>query len=286
MDRQTIDELTAEYELEPSIRDVYVEGPTDRSVMEWFFSEVGRQRVEVREVESIEMSADLLQGLGCENSNRGRVIALAEALRGALGGGSRSATCVADADFDRALRRNHSCELLLFTDYSCLEMYFFEARVLSKLTNLAIPGFPRRAEQILSDLTPPLLDLFSIRLANFALQWNMHSVEFTGHLRMDRRGLRLDIGMYIHTYLAANGRLAERAAFAQAVGEGRARMDGDPKHYINGHDFVRLLTWYVRRQKGFGRVHPQAVERSLYACAESASLSTYALFRSLLERTG
>lgn len=285
-EQRRIDELVAMYQLEPTIRDIYVEGGTDRSVLEWFFTESGFPSVGVREIETVEVSPDVLRKLGCENNNRGRVIALARELREALGGASRSATCVADADFDRALGRTHNCEFLLLTDYSCLEMYFFDARVVSKLINLALGGFPQRPERLLTELTGPLLDLFSIRLANFALQWNMHGVEFTGHLRMNRRGLRLDVERYTRTYLAANDRLADRAAFAQAVREGRAKMNGDPRHYINGHDFVHLLVWYVRSRRGFGGVHPQAIERSLFACAESAALSAHGLFRSLLERAG
>jgi hypothetical protein len=279
-----MDELITMYELEPSIRDVYVEGASDRCVFEWFFKESGRPTVGVREIETVHVPAGALPQPGCENSNRGRVMALARVLQSGLGGGSRSVTCVIDADFDRALGRDHECELLLLTDYSCLEMYFFEPRALSKLVSLVLRGFPDTPGQILARLEAPLLDLAALRLANLTLQWNLRWVNFARCLVADACGPRLDINKYIRTYLSANARLAGKREFEEAFTRGRARLVGDARHYINGHDFVCLLTWYVRGRRGFGDLHPQVIERSLFACAELAALSGHSLFRSLIDR--
>lgn len=284
MDRSRVEELVTLYQLEPGIRDVYVEGGGDRAILAWFLVECGAPAVSVKEIGDVEVPPQLLVRRGCENSNRGRATALALELSSILGKDSRSATCVVDADFDRVLGRDRNCELLLLTDYSCMEMYFFEARTISKLAGLALLGFPRTGDQVIADLSAPLLDLFSVRLANFLLRWNLEGISFQGCLSLGPDGVRLHLDEYVRNYLVKNARLGERTVFMEAVRESRKRADGDARHYINGHDFVSLLIWYVRQHKGFGGVHPQTIWRSLFSCADSAALSEQVLFGSILRR--
>jgi hypothetical protein len=47
--RRTLAELTTRYEFEPDLRDLYVEGATDRHFLVWFFLTSGASRVAVYE---------------------------------------------------------------------------------------------------------------------------------------------------------------------------------------------------------------------------------------------
>ena len=39
-DRRSIEELITRYELEPSLKDIYVEGHSDKVIIEWFLQEM------------------------------------------------------------------------------------------------------------------------------------------------------------------------------------------------------------------------------------------------------
>jgi len=54
-DRHKVEELVALYELEPTIRDVYVEGETDEAFFEWFLAQTAPGRVEVKGIDSVEV---------------------------------------------------------------------------------------------------------------------------------------------------------------------------------------------------------------------------------------
>jgi hypothetical protein len=58
--RRTLDELVARYVLEPDLRDIYVEGKTDKLFLEWFLRNRGIEDIAVYEIETVDISADKL----------------------------------------------------------------------------------------------------------------------------------------------------------------------------------------------------------------------------------
>jgi len=78
--RRKLDEIIARYDLNPSFCDVYVEGDSDRGILESFFEDLGNLEVVVYDIDTVEIPSAVLRELGLENNNRGRVIALARAL--------------------------------------------------------------------------------------------------------------------------------------------------------------------------------------------------------------
>jgi hypothetical protein len=281
-ERREITELAAMYELEPSLRDVYVEGPLDRSLVEWFLSEAHASSATVREIDSINVPAALVEKAGFENNNRGRVLALAKAIEDQLGPQSLPVTCVIDADFDYVLGTNHALTILLSTDYSSMELYFFDAAPLQKFLQLVIRGFPKSAQTLLTEVTDALSQLFAIRFASHVLHWNMPLVAFERCLSMAAQGVQLDVPEFIDRCLNSAGRFCEKAEFERVLNELRLSLTGDVRKRVNGHDFLNVLAWYVRHHKG--QSVPKGFDRSLVACVDFSTLRSNPLFEKLLER--
>lgn len=282
-ERRQIPELVAMYELEPEIRDVYVEGTFDRALVEWLLYEAEAKKVVVREIDSIDIPPDLIEGYGFAKNSRGRVMTLARELESDLEEESRSATCLIDTDFDLVLGNSHGLRLLLSTDYCSMELYFFDVRTLAKFLTLVVQRFPKRADTVLSEIREALKDLFAIRLALHLLNWTIPMISFERCCRLTATGVELDKAEYISRLLNAGNRHAERSEFSRRFEECRRRLTGDPRNHIHGHDFLSILAWYVR-QHGRHRVSEEILTPSILACADSALLRNEPMFRQLLER--
>ena len=121
-------ELAALYELEPTLRDVFVEGPSDRGLLKAFLNSHNRRDVSVYSIDTVEIDGGDLQREQLPDNNRSRVIYLAAALERETSVPLRSrVVCIADADLDhvRGIRRDH--ELLIYTDYTSLEISAFDS---------------------------------------------------------------------------------------------------------------------------------------------------------------
>ena len=80
--------------------------------------------------------------------------------------GALQITCIADSDFDLILGKKYDCHLIIFTDYSCLEMYLFEEYCMAKYFKLCLKGFSVGVRETMDYLSKVLQEVFLIRLAN------------------------------------------------------------------------------------------------------------------------
>jgi len=284
-ERHKVDELVALYELEPSLRDVYVEGETDEAFFDWFFSHVGTSKVEVKGIRSVDVPAEAVARYDCEVSNRGRLITLAHELEKELGSGALNVTCVVDADFDLVLEKSYHCALLLLTDYSSLELYSFTTSTLSKLLKVVVMGFPQSGAAVITAIRVPLIEAFALRMTNKVLGWNMPWQPIEKCCEVAGSVVKFDTKKYISRYLQAAGRFGDRQQFQEALGRSRGMLKGDERRFIHGHDFVDMLVWYLRQHKGFRSVSKLMIERALFACIESGSIASEPTLRALLQRT-
>lgn len=283
-ERRKIEELVALYQLEPNLRDVFVEGSIDAAFFEWFFRENGVSRVAVREVDDVDVSSEFLGKLNFNNNRRGRVMALAHTVEAELGSDILSLTCVIDRDFDRALGKTHPYRTLLSTDYSCLEGYLFAPRPIGKFLRLVVRRLRTTPEKVLQDIGPPLVEFFAIRLAKYRLEWKLELIDFERCCEIREDGVDFDSEEYITRFLNRYSRTSDRPVLKAQIDESRRLLAGDARQYIHGHDFINMLSWYLRQHKGCSSISPELVERSLYACAEYIDVSDEPMFRALLER--
>jgi hypothetical protein len=146
-------------------------------------------------------------------------------------------------------------------------------------------GIPIIANTMVLDLFVSILkDLFAVRLANYELRWNLKSVDWCKSCSVEGDTIKFSRNDYIARYLNKNGRLADQPEFNAMVIMQRARLTGDPRRWIHGHDFCRLLAHFVNEHRRSERLTEERVRQSLLCCLRPESLSSESMFKDLDHR--
>lgn len=284
-DRRKIEELAVLYKLHPNLRDIYVEGPTDVYFFRWFLEQTSSQSVVIYEISTVEIPVASIKQYELEDNNRDRVITLAFLLASRMGEEPLQITCIADRDFDSVLNRQHNCGLLLFTDYTCIEMYSFDERCVDKFLNICTCGFPHLPDYVLRQLSLTLQELFLIRLANKLCGLGLTWVPFRRCCRVRDGEIVFDAEDFINRYLNKNSMQSRKEEFTHTIETCRPRLTNDPRYQINGHDYIDLLAWYLAKNHVDSKLcDSKVVERGLRRCLEFNQLSSELLFKRLLDR--
>jgi hypothetical protein len=287
-ERKKIEELIQRYRREPSIRDVFVEGRSDAAVLKKFINTQKLKDVAVYEISTVEIPASALAASAQPDAVRGRVIYLALEFEKSLPSTSNGVSCVADRDYDLVLGRAYSSPFLLFVDYCCIEMYAFDASVMDNMLAAIAPAIAKNGEQVLKELEPTLRRLFLIRAANIALGFNMKWLQTVEDSCALKQGIvQFDEQDFMQRYLGKNARLADIRRFTEKVAEFETKTRGDARLFIRGHDFARLLSWYLREHSSkTSRLHKEeVVEQLMLAHLETSVLAKQKFFVDLVKRT-
>lgn len=284
-DRRKIEEVAVLYELHPERKDIYVEGPTDVYLFQWFLKQANNGNVNVYEISTVDVPVDTIKQYNLDDNNRGRVIVLAFVLAIHLGEESLQATCIADRDFDLVVNKQHNCGLLLFTDYTGIEMYLFDEKYMDKLLNICIHGFPHSPGYVLEQLKLTLQELFLIRLANKLLGLGFKWMTFERCCKLRDGEIMFDAEDFINRYLNKNNMLFKKEEFANVIESCRPKLTDDPRYQMNGHDYIDLLSWYLAKHGVDKKLCvSKVIERSLFACVEYEQLGNEPLFKLLQAR--
>lgn len=284
MPRRTIESLIAKYTLEPTIRDVYVEGPFDRDVVRWALRVSHTTNVQILEIDTVEIPSVLLLQLGYTEGNKQRVIALGAILEQRLGTGTHQVSCIVDADCDRLLDITVPGALVLVTDYACMEMYLFDSLELEKFLTLALGCETARVPKIIAQYVSVLRELFLIRAANLAMALGLEWLDFTRCCEIGGDEVRFDRDQFVDRLLDKNQRRGLKVQLLATVESLRARMSRDPRHQMHGHDFIGLLTWHGHGCVPRASLNERAVLIALLQGADMYRILEEDMFRALLKR--
>lgn len=283
-EKREIAEMISLYSLEPRIRDVFVEGPTDQRILSWFLHESKQDATGVHEVDSVNIPADLVHNYGMDaTSKRCRQIALAKELERALGQRDTRVSVLIDSDFDFLLGNIQTCTLIISTDYANMEMYFYNIQGLGKLLTLLIGNFPKRPKTVLGEITEPLQELFLVRLTSSVLGWALGTVRLERCCAIANGRLRFDRDLYIRRVLISGGKANQSAEFLATLERHRCLLKSDPRFQIHGHDFIELLAWYIRNH-GRPNSDAQTLGKTWPLCLDLNDMRRQNLFQSILER--
>lgn len=285
--RRTIAELSVLYDLEPEIRDVFVEGSDDVAVLKWYLRHRSNCAFSVLEIGAIDIPSSVIEAHNLDRGNRDCVLALAAELSGQLKGHSRNCpTLVYDADLDRLFESHRSVEMLIPTDFACLEMYLFNEATVDKMMSLVLRGCEVSVDQALNTLTSVLVRLWIIKAANHMLGLSMSWISFNRCCEISGASIVFDENEFINRYLTNSSRSAERGRFTTQMGKIESNLQDDPRHQIDGHHFFILARWYFRhfaRDKSVLRGE-DAFGRAFFGCLELEALDQQPLFQQLLAR--
>lgn len=280
--RRTLQEMLVKYRLEPSLRDVYVEGPSDRALIAWFAEAAGHSGVAVYDISIVNVPKQATESLGLPDNNRARVMALSCLFSEAFT--ERSAPiCIVDRDFDAVrgvqLRNNH----LLYTDFSCMEAYWLCSACFAKMFSLTLLKSSQEAEAWLKRIVPIAISVFMFRMAADACKASTALPDFLKNIEWGKDYAHFDEQSFLAKYCQKAG--IDQKEFLVQLNNIRATPVDDPRKFINGHDvvsLVRAMMVKVFKQKQF--VDEGAFGRVLTLLLEVEHCRQYCLFSELEKR--
>lgn len=259
--RLEIEELLARYELEPEIRDIYVEGVFDKDLLTYWSRDKTGDCV-FYEIDVVNVPSGLLTRHGFTEGNRQRVIALAREL--AVLAGDPAYRCVADCDLDHWFGPLEGTARLRWTKYSAIETYFLKSELVNQFVVVVARSRIGDWEAFFASFVDVLKDFYAFRLADRDLGWNLSWIEFKRSLQMSDGQVEFDRVGYQTKLLHKNSKFPQREAFNQRFERWRARLDECDGKCVRGHDFVGLMAWVIEKCGGVGQfASSAALERLL-----------------------
>jgi len=267
--RWTVAELSARYEFEPELADVFVEGEFDKDVLSACFKSSGELDRVVYVIDCVTIDAELMISHGLDEGQKQRVITLAREL-GRIEQDCRY-RCLVDRDLDHWFGPLESTPRLIWTDYCSLELYYLSEDFLYHL--LVVTAKSRLADwsKYFHSLLGALRDLYMARLVarelNMALDW----LEPHNCIKLTNGLVHLDSVTYLDKLLNKNAKAGSRQKFLEKLAEWDTRVSGDPRNYIRGHDLVSLIVCTINRSKGLRELACKVtIERILVLSSERA----------------
>jgi hypothetical protein len=282
VERRTLDELLTLYQLEPQLRDIYVEGPTDRDMVDWVLRDRDRQRTHVYDIDGIEIPPEVLIHYGLTAGARSKVIALAKEFEAALPVGGLQATCIVDSDLYGALGIRDECRLLLSTDYADIEGYLLTEDTISKFLMVVLGVGPRDPNHLLRMYFDILREPFLLRMAGHSIGIPIARVNVVKSCQAHGDIVLLDRDDLAKRMLEKSAAAQYREEIETAMTGLRAGLVGDPRRYVSGHEFMQLFAWHWAshaRQRGL-RDH-SAIPHVLRQALDRSALNNEPLFRAI-----
>jgi hypothetical protein len=276
---RTIEELVTRYELEPDLRDFFVEGTRDYFILQWFFRQNELAKIVIYPIASVNVPADLLKQHGL-SGNKGRVVALCKELDSKLPQNVRNALGLIDKDCDYLLGISYSSRFLASTDFSCLECYALNRRTLLKFCAVYLGKIVEMDR--LSELLDVAVEGFVLRAAKHILSRGAPWIQMTKCCSIEENKMRFDREEFIKRLCnASSGKLNQDDVNSKAS-ELREKTSGEVRDSINGHDIVKILACFAHGIGVPSAVYNEvALQRGLMASIELEELNAMPLFKRL-----
>lgn len=246
--RRSIDDLRLRYELEPDLKDIFVEGAFDKEILGACFKHANDISRIVYTIDSVDVPEEVLRKYGLTEGNKQRVIALAQELDDLNG---LKCKFLVDKDTDHWFENLIKSQGLLWTKYCSLELYFFTEELLEKLIVNVSKCKIGEWKKFVSSFCDVLIALYAARLADRELELNLTWVEFEKSLTFKGGVLLFNFDSYISKVLNKNAKMPNLKIFMDKSKEWLSRCrDADHKMAIRGHDFVQLLAWVIKNGRG------------------------------------
>lgn len=295
--RRTIEELVTLYQLEPEVRDIFVEGATDRNFLEWHLGDIADGNPLVRAYavsERVDFPDDLIIEQDMPTGERNRVICLAKSIEIMIPN-HRSAIFIVDRDY-ASLDADAAPTIrgLTYTDFASMEAYAFNDRTLSKLLKVGL-GAPASltGNSVISAISQALISIFIVRLClresgtGAKLNTKVLSNWKTDDTAIEHINNVFRICLSQVSATSRNG-ITQQDLVAQYEAH-RAKVGDETRNYIRGHDISYLIVRYLKDfhksifSKDGRREYqsPAVLEVLLMTSIEWRDIEIYGLFKSM-----
>ncbi|TMI69548.1 MAG: DUF4435 domain-containing protein [Bacteroidetes bacterium] len=274
-------EIVALYKLESEIKDIYVEGATDKVFFKSYLNgkKLDRKVFQIEIIDFSELDRDYFEGLD-PSSAKSKVTILSKLLQERAP--NTSTKCIIDKDFDDFIKAMTN-EKLLRTDFSCLESYLFCEEVFEKFLNIGINNFPFEANFVLNQLAQVLKPLFCLRLLRELNYRFAKLVSIDGNLSINKQNgiINFNENSYIDKFINKNNLNYDKDKILQQYKETMNRLGLEIRHYINGHDFIDIFFLYINKVKNTLKYKEENFGRVLFLTIEASMLDRFPLFKKI-----
>lgn len=285
MYQREIEELVVLYEFEPELKSLWVEGTSDQALWGWYLSEKNVTDVQIQSIDQVNVPNCVLSKYGLTPSNKNRAVATALELEESLRNVEEHAKFlfVVDLDYDQISGRKIESKFIVYTDFTAIEMYFFDPVAIDKIVKLATKKPSRCVEELMQGISEVGSQLFWIRATNEVLGWGMTLPNPEKLLSEDKNSIKFEVEIYSQRLLQSNGRSKDADEFEGQLASLREHLVEDVRLTIRGHDFVDLLAWALRKEikpKAAGK-NSEFVAMLLLMTADAGALGKYPLFEAV-----
>lgn len=269
IERRTIREIVVRYELEPELKDVYVEGSFDVELISGCLRHCGQQEIRVYDIGTIDISYELLARHGLTEGNKQRVIVLAAELAEIKG----QFRCLVDKDLDHWFGNIKCIPRLHWTAYCSLELHFLAEKdvksMLVEVAKIRVASW----DAFFSSFVRALSYLYALRLADRELNLNIDWVEFDKCLRAKNGEIEFDLPSYIDKLIHKNRIHTIREGLNSSAHNWTERFVGDYRNFVRGHDLIDLMAWCIRNFNGLKELSSSiCIERTLVLLAVTGGI--------------
>lgn len=283
--RRRIGELLSQYDLEPGLPDIFVEGHLDEVVVRRFLRQSSIGSTGVFRIESIDVPNALLSD-NERGSQRGRLAALSRHLD-KVTDGRAPVRCIVDRDFDslQGVGNLGASPLLLRTDWSTIEMYFFDRELVESVLTDYYRVTSLDASMLMQSVSEVLKSASLMFAANQGMELGCSHLALAKCCEYSNdRGLIFDHQDYMNRYLNTGAAMAVRAEFQSEVERLRSLAPTNVRLWARGHDFLELLAIALRKHGVKSRLCvPEAIEGAFTVSVDHGYLRQFNLFKQLLQ---
>lgn len=288
LDKRKISELITLYSLEPALNDIYVEGPSDKCLINRFLNDKNGI-VNIIEINDIDFSELYENKPNLKSNCKNKIVELSDQLESNFSNSLSQVMCIVDRDFDDFLNRIIRNSYLHYTDFSSIELYFFNEKSFNIFFKDILHGFPFRSEHIIGQLKPVLNDIFNIKLALlnvFGIDFETNDFDFKKLIVIDKASgtISFDSKDYIYRYLNTKRLMP----YKDSVEEHFFKLTESSPHRLDfkvrGHDFIYLFHIYIDKIKNHIKMNLDTVERVVFICIDLEYIADTNLFQTIRQK--
>ncbi len=269
--------------MEPTLRDIFVEGTYDEKIIRTFLRGEDPALTSVFVINSVEVEDEILNKHSLTRGERNELIAFAREIFESLGQ-VPGFTGVIDADYDYLLGDASNAQLLLRTDFTCMESYFIETATIDRFYSWLGLNEHSMAE-LENHVGPVARTIFLIRAALQVLNLGVRILPIRKYCTTDGNVVTIDRDSYFQSLLMGVGGDAAVAQVKLKISELELLASSDMRNSINGHDFSELLFLAYRNKLALtGLRDAPSVHNLIRLLLPFQDLSSYPLFQSLVQR--
>lgn len=244
--RRELSELHAKYDFHPELFDIYVEGDFDYDFLNLVLADAGINGASVFCIDDIEVTANLVLGVGLQQgSNKHRVLTLAHLLDQRYKTRNTNLVCIADPDCDRILYKLRNYHHVIYTDYTCTEIYLLNELTIRRFLTFAcqLPETAAKEFFVIARLVLPVQ--FALRATLEALDINKPVLGFETGLGKKQVLLSFNGAKYVNSFLGHHSLQRSSQAISLKFDEIHGALPKDLRNCAHGHDFISLLFEYL-----------------------------------------